>query len=289
VTGLTLSKTSIELEIDAREPLTATVTPANATVKTVAWSSGNVAIATVTQTGEVTGKAAGSTTITATAGGKTATCAVTVKERGAPLSEITVKITGTISHTTHTTGQSGTVEFNRFPATLDEFKAVREKIGTEPHGVVALELMAYEMYRRNKSIGTECITLVNTTTNVNTPISRLNELFGNDANYARPYQIASFLKGATPANGYNPTKPYTVEVKVNDARPYQETSIFQSTVLYLDVQTTGTDTGSRTVEVLTTAKPGEPGENKYYIVMNAPGLYSQCKEISFTNPWNGLD
>jgi hypothetical protein len=206
-----------------------------------------------------------------------------------PTTTLEVRITGTISHTTHTKGQSGTVEFNRFPASVAEFKKVRDQIGSEPHGAVALELMAYEMYRRNKSIGTECIKLVNTTTNVNTPTSRLNELFGNDVNYARPYQIASFLKGATPANGYNPTKPYTVEVRVNDARPYQETSIFQSTVLYLDVLSTGTDSGSRTVEVLTTAKPGEPGENKYYIVMNDPGLYSQCKEVSFTNPWNGLD
>jgi hypothetical protein len=183
------------------------------------------------------------------------------------------------------------VEFNRFPVSVAEFKQVRDQIGGEPHGAVALELMAFEMYRRKASVGTECIKLVNVTTNVNTPISRLNELFDkkDNTNYARPYQVAAFLKGATPANGYNPTRPYTVEVRVNDVRPYDETSIFQSTVLYLDVQTTGTDTGSRTVEVLTTAKPGEPGEGRYFIVMNCPGLYSQVKEISFTNPWNGLD
>jgi hypothetical protein len=289
VTEIKLNKTQLDLTVGDKETLVATVSPDNATNKTVAFTSSNTAAATVNSTtGEVTAVAEGATTISAKAGDKTVTCGVSVKNK-VVVAALEVKLTGTISHTTHTKGQKGTVEFSRFPATVDEFKQVREKIGTEPHGVVALQLMAYEMYRRDTKIGEECIKLVNTTTNVNVPISRLKELFGKDANYARPYLVASFLKGAIPENGYNPTKPYTVEVKVNDSRPYQATSIFQSTVLYLDVLTTGTDSGLRTVEVLTTAKPGEPGENKYYIVMNAPGLYTQPKEISFTNPWKGLD
>ena len=117
-----------------------------------------------------------------------------------------MKITGKIDHTNYTKGQSGTVEFNRFPATVDEFKAVREKIGGEPHGAVALQVMAMEMYRRDRSIGLECIKLNNTLSNVNAVVSRLKELFGGDINYNRPYQIAAYLKGAEPGNGYNPTK-----------------------------------------------------------------------------------
>lgn len=66
----------------ANETLTATVLPANATDKTVQYSSGDVAIATVTPVqGKVTGVKAGSTTITATTvNGKTTTCAVAVTE-----------------------------------------------------------------------------------------------------------------------------------------------------------------------------------------------------------------
>ena len=85
VTGVTLSKTSAMLEAGETLRLKATVTPANATVKSVTWTSSNPAVATVAGSvatvteGVVTAKAAGTTTITANVDGqKTATCAVTV-------------------------------------------------------------------------------------------------------------------------------------------------------------------------------------------------------------------
>jgi hypothetical protein len=204
-------------------------------------------------------------------------------------SPIEVTISGNISHSTFTKGESGTVTFSRFPATVEEFKQVREKIGGEPHGAVALQLMAYEMYRHDKNIGTDCIKLNNTTNNINLATNRLKELFGSDVNYARPYQIAAFLKDATPDNGYNPKKPYTVEITVNDVQPYQKSNNYQTDVIYLKVHTKGKDRGSEVVEVIKTLKPGEPSEGKYFIVLNSPGLYSQVKAVSFANPFQGLD
>lgn len=58
----------------------ATVEHADATDKTVTWTSSYETKATVSNTGEVTGVAAGTTdvTVTTTDGNKTATCAVTV-------------------------------------------------------------------------------------------------------------------------------------------------------------------------------------------------------------------
>ena len=80
VTGVSLNKTSTTLAVGATETLTPTVAPANATDKTVTWSSSSASIATVSPNGAVTGVKAGSATITATTkdGGKTASCAVTV-------------------------------------------------------------------------------------------------------------------------------------------------------------------------------------------------------------------
>ncbi|MBP5390538.1 MAG: Ig domain-containing protein [Bacteroidales bacterium] len=80
VTSVSLSKTTADLEIGSTLQLSATVSPSNATDKSVTWSSSNASAATVTPTGLVTGKAEGTSNITATAGGKSATCKVTVKK-----------------------------------------------------------------------------------------------------------------------------------------------------------------------------------------------------------------
>ena len=58
--------------------LTATVAPEDATDKTVTWETSNAEVATVDATGLVTAIANGEATITATAGGQTAECKVTV-------------------------------------------------------------------------------------------------------------------------------------------------------------------------------------------------------------------
>ena len=204
------------------------------------------------------------------------------------LPALQVSITGTINHNTHTPGQEGTVTFNRFPASVNEFKQVQEQIGGEPHGAVALELMAAEMYRRNAKRGRECMQLCNVPLNVDIQIERWQELFGRDNYYARPYQIAAFLRGATQANNYTPQEPYTIVVKVNNGRPYQDYQAYMSTVLYLDVTSQGHDAGSQTVYVV---KPNAcrdfPSGSRFFLVDNCPGLYTQVKEI-YEPGWNKL-
>lgn len=77
VESITLNKTQLSLVKGATETLTATVLPTTATDKAVTWKSSDTAVATV-KDGIVTAVAAGNATITAKAGEKTATCAVTV-------------------------------------------------------------------------------------------------------------------------------------------------------------------------------------------------------------------
>lgn len=83
MSGVSVSPATASVNVDATVELTATVNPSNATDKNVTWTSSDIAKATVSD-GTVTGKAAGSVTITATAGGKSGTCAVTVNAPSQP-------------------------------------------------------------------------------------------------------------------------------------------------------------------------------------------------------------
>ena len=79
VESVTLSDTTVELNVDGTKQLTATINPASVTGKTVAWESSVPTVATVDNTGKITAVGVGTATITATVDGKSATCAVTVK------------------------------------------------------------------------------------------------------------------------------------------------------------------------------------------------------------------
>ena len=78
-TDITLDKTSLTLTNNATATLKATVTPED-TTDTVTWSSSNPDVATVDENGVVTAKANGTATITAKAGGHSATCEVKVHD-----------------------------------------------------------------------------------------------------------------------------------------------------------------------------------------------------------------
>ncbi len=80
VESITLDKYYLELTEGETGTITATVKPDNATNKTVTWNSSDPSVATVDQNGKVTALLEGTTSITAKAGDKTATCSVTVKK-----------------------------------------------------------------------------------------------------------------------------------------------------------------------------------------------------------------
>ena len=80
-TAITLDKTTASGNVGDTLTLVATVTPADSD-DTVVWSSSDESIASVNENGMVTYKKAGTVTITAQAGDKTATCKITIVIEG---------------------------------------------------------------------------------------------------------------------------------------------------------------------------------------------------------------
>lgn len=96
VGSVSLDKTTLTLNVGQTATLTATVLPDKAHEKSVVWSSRKPAVATVDNNGLVTAVSLGTTTITATAGGQSATCTVTVEPvavGGVSLSQTTLTLT----------------------------------------------------------------------------------------------------------------------------------------------------------------------------------------------------
>ncbi len=89
VTGVSLEKTSLTLTEETSETLTATVSPEDATDKSVKWSSDKPEIASVDGSGKVSALKEGKAVVTVTTvdGGKTASCEVTVSKK-------TIAVTG---------------------------------------------------------------------------------------------------------------------------------------------------------------------------------------------------
>ena len=116
VTSVSLNQTSVSLQKGSTATLTATVSPSNATDKTVTWTSSNTSVATVSN-GTVKAVAKGTATITATsANGKTATATVTVTESSAlannsTLSAISIAFGDTVTATGKASGGTGSYQY----------------------------------------------------------------------------------------------------------------------------------------------------------------------------------
>ena len=139
-TGVTLNQGNLTLTSAGQTAsLTATVSPSNATNKSVTWTSSNPSVATVSSSGVVTAVANGTATITATTAdgsNKTATCAVTVN--------IPVKATGVSLNQTSLTltsaGQTATLQATVSPSNASNknvtWSSSNPSVATVSNGVV---------------------------------------------------------------------------------------------------------------------------------------------------------
>lgn len=177
------------------------------------------------------------------------------------------------------------VSIEKIPATFEEFQALQTKLGTTPEGCVMLQLVAMEMYRRDKAVGLECLRLNNTDVNLSSVTRRLNELYRENDPYARPYLVSSCFKGAKPSNGYNPEKPYTIQLRKDPTKQDERSQMLKGYVKHLQVYSDGYDTPWRSVDVVQ-----QKGDD-YYRVSNCPAILTQCKEVDFdaTEDWKELE
>ena len=129
VTEVTLDKTELTLTEGETGTLTATVKPDNADNRKVTWSSDKTEVATVDGDGKVTAVKPGEAVITVTTedGGRTATCAVTVKAKAVSVTEVTLDKT----ELTLTEGETETLTATVRPDNADNKKVTWSSDKTE--------------------------------------------------------------------------------------------------------------------------------------------------------------
>lgn len=137
VESVTLDKTRLDLEPGDTAQLTATITPEDATDKTLTWTSDDENAATVDQNGKVTAGEEGYATITVTtSNGKTATCDVYVGTK--PVTPSTIKLDqtalslseGDTATLTTTVGPEGTSPFVNWSSSDEDVATVEDGVVT---------------------------------------------------------------------------------------------------------------------------------------------------------------
>ena len=189
---ISLNKQSTELTVGGTETLTVIRTPSCAT-DTISWTSSNTNIATVSG-GEVEAKAPGTTTITAKANGKTATCTVTVKTAAVDVTSVEITNCGGAIRIDETTTLGVTVEPDNATNKNVTWSSDDTAIATVENGVVTGKGVGQTIIRAtsvsNSSATNTCVVNVRNKTvpiqisnDVNCPADKIY-INGNEYNYA---------------------------------------------------------------------------------------------------------
>ena len=127
VSSVTVTPSRIEIIEGGSAALSVRISPEAASDRAVAWSSSDRSVATVDKTGTVQGLKPGTATVTATAEGKSGTCAVTVKAKAVSVTEVTLDKT----ELTLTEGETETLTATVKPDNADNRKVTWSSDKTE--------------------------------------------------------------------------------------------------------------------------------------------------------------
>ena len=136
VSSISLDSSSLDLTIGDTYRLKATVSPSNATNKTVTWTSSNGTVASVDNDGNVKALKVGNATITAKSGSVSATCNITVKSKTAVIDGITYLYEDGVSEVSVGPGSYGSLSYLDIPNTV--------VINSKTYNVTSIEKEAFK-------------------------------------------------------------------------------------------------------------------------------------------------
>lgn len=158
------------------------------------------------------------------------------------------------------------VVFTKLPDTLDEFKAMPQAAMSTPFDTAAMTVLALCFYPHDASLSLEMLDFLRGPR----PLSEYDKQFIKDRFSDKDYVPRSYFVGATPANDYKPSEPYTVKVSEN---PYS----YQNEGYAKLFVTSGGADNPREI-VLRLAKDG-----KWYLWEQM--ILSGIREPESSNPW----
>ena len=247
VTDVSLDKSSLTLELGESATLSCTVSPADASDKSVTWSSSDEKVAKVDASGRVTTVAAGTATIIVTANdnGKRASCTVTVVPPPVLVSSITLSQTSATLAFGQTLALTATVlpEDATDPSVV--WTSSNEKVATVSNGTVTAGSTAGTVKITAKSQSTPQVSATCTIT-VKSQIISVNGLSLDQVNMTLYVNQSKTLKATvSPSNADNKEVIW---------------SVAQGGVIRVDQ--TGTVTGLRTGNSTVIAKTADGGYMK---------------------------
>ncbi len=102
-----------------------------------------------------------------------------------------------------------TYVFDSIPASLEELKARPEADLKDPDGVVALAVIAFNIYPVNADLSIAMLDFLKGPA----PLSNMEKSFIKEQLRDKDYLPRSYFNGATPANNYEPAEPLSVTVR----------------------------------------------------------------------------
>ena len=101
-----------------------------------------------------------------------------------------------------------TVVLQQIPFSLAEWRALPQKDLTKPENTCAMFLCALQLYLSNTQEGTDAVNELRGPR----PMNGCDEQFLRDRLRGKAYLPLAYFDGAAPENGYQPAKPYRLQV-----------------------------------------------------------------------------